>query len=338
MINPFVFTQARTDKPFSGCALKLREGILYERSIRNKYTMPTPKTETMNNPAVLKPALPLHNTIVMSVDVEDYFMSPESIRFEDWPRFESSIHIGMERCLNLFQKYEISATFFFVGWLVERYPEIAQWAAEHGHEIGTHTFTHTFVTQLDEPAFDASIKKSLDVLHAAVPNAEIIGHRAPAFSLERHKTWQFEVLKRYGIRYDSSITPHATYLYGEQNAPRHPYRHEGLIEMPPAVIEAFGKRMPVGGGGTLRILPTPYLRWARKRYLNEGFPPVIYMHPWEFVPEHPKLDLPLKQRLIHWWGINSVERKLRNIFEHHRVINMRQYYEALTHISEQETS
>lgn len=90
------------------------------------------------------PSPRLNNAVCLTVDVEDYFMSPETIRFEDWPAFQSFIHIGMERCLALFDEYNAHATFFFVGWLAERYPEIVQWTVERGHEIGTHTYNHTF--------------------------------------------------------------------------------------------------------------------------------------------------------------------------------------------------
>ncbi len=269
------------------------------------------------------------NSVVMTVDVEDYFMSPESIHFEDWPSFPSYIHTGMKRCLLLFEEFEAKATFFFVGWLAERYPEIVEWTVNHGHEIGTHTYNHTYVSELDEKQFADSLHKSMKVIQQAAPGVKIIGHRAPAFSLERSKPWQFQVLKDHGILYDSSINPHSTYLYGEKHAPRFPYWHEGIVEIPPASIKVMGKQMPVGGGGTLRILPQFYLRWARHKYLNEGYLPVIYLHPWEFVPEHPKLDLPFKLKLIHWWGIHSVERKLCSILDRFGSITMGEYYNLL---------
>lgn len=268
-------------------------------------------------------------SVVMTVDVEDYFMSPESIRFEDWPSFPSRIQLGMERCLRLFDDYGVKATFFFVGWLAERFPEIVLWTLERGHEIATHTYNHTYVHVLNELAFEESVKRSLEILRHLCPGVDVIGHRAPAFSLDRKKEWQFDVLKRNGILYDSSITPHRTYLYGEGDAPRHPYLLHGLTEIPPAVIEVMGKRMPVGGGGTLRILPSPYLKWARRKYLKEGYPPVIYLHPWELVPDHPRISLPWKQQIIHWWGIGTVEKKLRELFENYKVITMGEYFEFI---------
>lgn len=265
---------------------------------------------------------PFPQTVCFTVDVEDYYMSPECIPFSAWESFPSCIHTGMERCLHLLDETGAKATFFYVGWLAERYPEIVRWAFERGHEIATHTYNHTFVTTLNEQEYEDSLVRSLDILRSIVPEADVIGHRAPAFSLERSKPWQADVLRRHGIRYDSSINPHSTYLYGEAGAPRFPYRWRGVLEMPPATLSLWGRTMPVGGGGTLRLYPSWYLRWARRRYLAEGHPPVIYMHPWEFVPEHPALDLPAKLRFVHWVGIRSVERKVRALLNEYRSVPM----------------
>ncbi|MEW6235367.1 MAG: polysaccharide deacetylase family protein [Candidatus Omnitrophota bacterium] len=275
------------------------------------------------------PPLDLDSTVVMTVDVEDYYMSPESVPFETWPSYPSAIHEGMERCWSLLEEYGAKATFFFVGWLAERYPELVAQTAEKGHEIATHTYNHDFVSSLDGSRFAASVRRSLEILRSLVPSQSITGCRAPAFSLERAKTWQFDILRENGILYDSSINPHQTYLYGDRSAPRHPYEWRGVVEMPPAAVEIAGARFPAGGGGTLRILPSFYLSWARLRYQAEGFPPVIYIHPWEFVPNHPPLDLPWKQRLIHRIGLYSVEKKTRAILESNRILTMREYYALL---------
>ena len=270
------------------------------------------------------------NTVVFTVDVEDYFMSPECIPFQDWDSYSSAIHLGMERCLNLLDEYGAHGTFFFIGWLAERYPEIVEWTVEKGHEIATHTYNHTYVHQLDEQAFASSIDRSLAILRSLASSQAVTGHRAPAFSLDRNKEWQFKILRDRGILYDSSINPQQNYLYGDRTAPRHPYTLHGLTEIPPSVVEWFGRRFPVGGGGTLRILPECYLTRARVRYQSEGHPPVIYVHPWEFVPEHPRIRLPFKLHLIHWTGIRSMERKVRSILETNRVITMQDYYQRLT--------
>ncbi len=276
------------------------------------------------------------DAVVFTVDVEDYFMSPETIAFEDWPLFSSRIEEGMKNCLALLKGFNVRATFFFVGWLAERYPQIVEWTLEHGHEIGSHTYTHHYVHTLNQQQFSESVEKSLQTLRSIAGQDAVIGHRAPAFSLDRSKHWQFDVLKKNGIVYDSSINPHGTYLYGDSAAPRHPYWLNEMLELPPAAIKLFGRACPVGGGGTLRILPSFYQRWARKRYKNEGYPPVIYMHPWEFLCDHPPLKLPMKQSLIHHWGLRSVDRKLRRLFEDYRGVSMDEYARAILQQSAQQ--
>lgn len=269
------------------------------------------------------------DAVILSVDVEDYFMSPESIAFEDWPSFDSMIHRGMERILNLFDRFDAQATFFFLGWVAENYPELVRWTVEKGHEIATHTYDHRFVSTLSESHYAESVRRSVEILRELAPGQPVHGHRAPAFSLDTTKTWQFEILRENGIVYDSSINPHATYLYGDRNSNRFPHWLHGLVEIPPGTVEVGGWRMPVGGGGTLRILPEWYLRRARKRYQSEGFSPVVYVHPWEFVPEQPKIALPWKQNWIHWVGIKTTERKMQTILAENTIVTLDRYYRQL---------
>lgn len=264
--------------------------------------------------------------IAFTIDVEDYFMSPECIPFERWDEFPSRIHTGMERILQLLARYRRKATFFFVAWLAERYPEIVHWVVEQGHEVATHTYNHTFVTTLNQIEFEISLRRSLEILRDLAPRQPICGFRAPAFSLERGKPWQFELLKKHGIVYDSSINPNATYLYGDRTAPCFPYELHGIVEIPPATLEFFGKKAPVGGGGTLRLLPKWYVKHARRLYQQKGFPPVIYVHPWEFVPEHPTIDLPFKLHWMHWAGIRTLHEKVGIMLAENETLTMGEYY------------
>lgn len=274
---------------------------------------------------IVSPGVSFSSTIALSVDVEDYFMSPECITVEDWPSFPSAIHTGMERMLALFERYQARATFFFLGWVAERYPELVQWTVERGHEIATHTYDHRFVSHLTESQFADSVRRSLEILRGLAPDSPITGHRAPAFSLDSGQAWQFEILRENGILYDSSINPHATYLYGDRCASRFPHDLHGLVEIPPGVVELGGFRLPVGGGGTLRILPAWYLRWARKRFQAEGGVPVVYIHPWEFVPGHPPIRLPWKLHAIHYTGLRTTERKIETLLRENRILTLEEY-------------
>lgn len=258
-------------------------------------------------------------TIVLSVDVEDYFMSPESVSPDDWLTYPSRLRESMLATLDLFDEYDARATFFFLGWVAERFPDTVNEALRRGHEIGTHLYTHRFVHRLSPKEFRDELKKSLKVLHR-IGVSSVVSHRAPGFSLSLENLWQFRALLDEGIRYDSSINPHSTYLYGEKGAPRFPYFVEGILEWPPAAVRAGGKVLPVGGGGTLRILPGWYCRWARRRYRAEGWPPMIYLHPWELDPRPPKLQLPIRQWVIHHWGLGGMRRKVAQILRENRTL------------------
>ena len=251
---------------------------------------------------------------ILTVDVEDYFMSPETIQVSEWDRYPCRIEVGAERLLALFREFDVRTTWFFLGWVAERYPALVQRAAGDGHELAVHGYDHRFVTDLTREEFERSLERSREALVAAVPGARIVGHRAPAFSLRRDVDWHWQVLEAQGFEYDSSLMPFATYLYGDAALPLTPHKIGGVMEFPPAAIHFCGRTLPVGGGGVLRAAPRAYLSWARSRHRKRtGLPPVIHIHPWELDPEHPIPDLPSRQRRIHGAGLKTVERKLRSL-------------------------
>lgn len=270
---------------------------------------------------------PSPDTVLFSVDVEDYFISPETIPFEDWPGYEDRLHVGMEKIFDICEETGSLGTFFWVGWEAERHPEMVKRFHEAGHEIATHTYTHHYVHSMDEQSYRASLKRSLDVLEGII-GGKVIGHRAPAWSIRRECRWAVDAMVEYGLLYDSSINPYPTYLFGDGAAPRHPYRIEGangnsLLEIPPTVVELLGRRLPTPGGGMLRALPLAYHRWVLGRYRREGHTPMIYVHPWELDPDHPPLPLPRKQARIHSLGHRTTERKLRALLKTHRGVPIR---------------
>lgn len=261
--------------------------------------------------------------IVLTVDVEDYFMSPETITLEEWPSYPPRIREAMAVTLDLLDQYEAHATFFYLGWVAERFPDLVRDTVDRGHEIGTHLYDHRFAHDQSPDEFRAGLERSLEVLRAVGVPA-VVSHRAPGFSLSRDSLRQFDLLAEAGIRYDSSINPHKTYLYGEKHAPRFPYRIGRVLEWPPAAIRIAGRTFPVGGGGTLRLLPAWYCRWARHRYLAEGWPPMVYFHPWELDPSPPRLQLPFRQSVIHYFGLRGTVRKIVPLLQNHRTLTLAQ--------------
>lgn len=271
--------------------------------------------------------------ILMTVDVEDYYMSPESIPVSDWGGYEDRIEIGMGRLLDLFAAGGHTATFFFLGYVAERHPGLVRRAAAEGHEIATHLFDHRPAHSLSRGEFQESLHRSVAFLAETI-GRRVVSHRAPVFSLRLDRPWMWNLLAEEGIRYDSSVNPVVTYLYGERGAPRFPYlvpaEPEPVIEVPPSSIRFLGKVLPVGGGGFLRALPLAYLRWAIRRINREGYPAVIYVHPWELDPEHPRPPLRGKAKWIHNSGVAATERKLRSLLADAETQRLDHYAEGLS--------
>lgn len=253
--------------------------------------------------------------ILWTVDVEDYYMSPESIPVSTWDegRFEDRIEIGCRKLLEIFEDSGVKATWFFLGWVAEKHPELVRAALQAGHEIATHTYDHRPVHSLSLQDFMDSLDRSCAILKS-IAGREVRGLRAPEWSIPSGRKEIFEALGQRGFLYDSSLNPVATYLYGERGLPRFPYlkrERPALWEIPPAALRIAGKDWPVGGGFFLRALPLAYLRWAIRRYNDEGYPAVVYLHPWELDPDHPVPEMSFKERRIHLMGLRSTERKVR---------------------------
>lgn len=251
----------------------------------------------------------------LTVDVEDWYQGIE-IEPEHWESYESRIRESLPRLLDLLAEHGTRATFFILGWLAEREPELIRRIAAQGHEIGTHGYSHRLIYKLERAQFAAELRRAIDVVEQIV-GRPVTAHRAPFFSITRDSLWALDVLIEQGITLDSSIFPVHNYRYGIPDAPRHPYHydHNGgrLTIFPLSTVRLFGGNFPVAGGFYLRFLPYLLLRAAVRSINREGFPAVIYVHPWELDPEHPRLPLPRRIALPHYHNLRGTERKLRGL-------------------------
>lgn len=267
--------------------------------------------------------------ILWSVDVEDYYMSPESIPVSTWDQenFEDRVAIGCEKLLHIFNEYDIRATWFFLGWVAERHPELVEQAHQKGHEIATHTYDHRPIHSLSPIDFRKSLNRSCDILEE-ITGQPVLGHRAPQWSVRSVMRFPFDILRERGLIYDSSVHPLSTYLFGEQGAPRHPYRVKGeppLWELPPGTIRIFRRTWPISGGFFLRALPMWYMKSGIKKYNREGYPVVVNIHPWELDPHHPVPEMSRKERLIHCWGLKHTETRVHELVSRCECRPMRDY-------------
>ncbi|HHH46771.1 MAG TPA: DUF3473 domain-containing protein [Thiotrichales bacterium] len=256
----------------------------------------------------------------MSIDVEDYFhvaafdgcIDPGS-----WERLEHRVRENTARVLALLRESGARATFFVLGWVAERYPELVRDIVAGGHEIACHGYMHRKATEQSREEFREDVHRAKGVLED-IAGREVIGYRAPTYSIGQDNPWAYEILESLGFRYSSSIYPVRHDLYGVPDAPRYPHyvQDGGLIEIPISTLRVRGRNLPCGGGGYFRLLPYFYTRLAC-RHINhrERKPYNFYFHPWEIDPEQPRIGgAPLKSRFRHYTNLSRMERKLRRLF------------------------
>ena len=256
----------------------------------------------------------------MSVDVEDWFQVgafEHVIARGDWDRLDCRVERNCDRVLQLFDDANVKATFFTLGWVAERHPEMMRRIAAQGHEIASHGWDHARVFMLGEAAFGQDIARARDVLEQTSGSA-VTGYRAPSFSIDARTPWAHEVLARHGYAYSSSVAPIVHDHYGWREAPRfafRPVRGSGLIELPVTTAEMAGRRMAAGGGGFFRLLPYALSRWAVERVnARDGRPAVFYFHPWEIDPDQPRrTDAPLRSRIRHYTNLAVMAGKLQRL-------------------------
>lgn len=229
----------------------------------------------------------------LSFDVEDWFQvyNYEGIIPRDqWANCELRVVNSTRKILDLLEKKNVTATFFVLGWIADRVPELVQMIAAGDHEIGTHGYWHRRLLDLSPESFKSDLILSTDAL-ARAGVTEVRGFRAPSFSIVKSTEWAYDVMAECGIRFDSSVFPTGLHPgYGIPDAPRTPYRARADIwEIPLSVMDLMGQQIPVGGGAYFRIFPYPLTRWAISRLNRKGVAAVVYLHPWEMDPGQPKI-------------------------------------------------
>lgn len=271
---------------------------------------------------VLSPEMPSLNAL--SIDVEEHFhvhAFAKWIRSADWDTYESRVVNNTQRILRLLHWHDVQATFFVLGWVAHRHPELVQEIADGGHEIASHGYMHQLVYEQSATEFAEDIERSLEAISAAVPNCPIRGYRAPSFSISDDTPWVQDTLLRFGFEYDSSIFPVAMHdRYGVPSASRFAHQYEnGLWEFPMSTMQMFGRNLPVGGGGYFRLYPYWLTQRAIRTINNEGCPAIFYMHPWEVDTEQPRVSQATRSaQFRHYVNIHKVEERLENMLKQFR--------------------
>ena len=254
----------------------------------------------------------------LTVDVEDYFqvsaLAPYIARI-DWESRDCRIERNVERILMMLDEYDARATFFTLGWIAERYPELVRRIVGNGHELASHGYGHRRATEQREEAFFADIRLAKIVLEDT-GGVEVKGYRAPSFSIGTANPWAFDCIERAGYRYSSSVYPIRHDHYGAPDAPRFSHHaRERLMELPVTTVRLFERNWPAGGGGYFRLMPYPVSRWFLQRVNRiDAQPAIFYVHPWELDPDQPRVPgIDLKTRFRHYLNLARTERRLRRL-------------------------
>jgi len=261
----------------------------------------------------------------LTVDVEDYFQVSafeDHISRDDWGRIPCRVERNMERILALFAQRGVKATFFTLGWIAERYPQIVSRIVAEGHELASHGWSHVRATEQNRKAFTADVTRTKGFLEdlSGVP---VLGYRAASYSIGERNFWALEVLEEVGHRYSSSIFPIHHDLYGMPQAPRfafHPNADSKFLEIPVTTVKVGEKKLPCGGGGWFRFFPYALSRWALHRVNRQaGQSCIFYFHPWEIDPDQPRqTGLGAKTRFRHYLNLHRMEYRLGRLLDDFR--------------------
>ena len=257
----------------------------------------------------------------MTVDVEDYFhvaALAKSIDRSSWDQMEYRAEASTRRLLDLFEESNIHATFFVLGWVARRSPDLVREIARRGHEVASHGMSHKLVFNQTPEEFSSETYESKALLEDII-GARVSGYRASTYLITRRSLWALDILHEAGFEYDSSIFPIHHDVYGIPDAPQMPSRIStpkgaSIVEFPMSTAPMFGTRLPVSGGGYFRLLPY-WLTRAGLRKLNTdlGRPFIFYLHPWEVDPEQPRVKAGWKSRLRHYTNLDRCEARLRRL-------------------------
>jgi polysaccharide deacetylase family protein (PEP-CTERM system associated) len=255
--------------------------------------------------------LPSGPVNVFTIDVEDWYHCLD-VDEHNWPRYEDRISQSVEAMLELLALADIRATFFVLGHVARKHPQLVRAIAQGGHEIASHGETHRMVYRQSVDEFRRDVRTSLARLEE-ITGAKVLGYRAPFFSITRQSLWAIDVLGELGLAYDSSIFPVHNPRYGIPDFCRLPCRVGGLVELPPSTLPLGGVNLPCAGGVYFRFAPYWLLRRAYRLLNRRREPIVFYIHPWEIDPLHPRVPLPRFLSLRHYWGLRGAVGKLRRL-------------------------
>ena len=269
-----------------------------------------------------------------TVDLEDWYQGIE-LPLESWKGYSSRLELGLYRIVELLDKYRARATFFVLGWIAERHPELVKELANRGHEIGSHGLSHEKVYNLSPEAFRQEVQTTRTLLQD-LTGQPVATHRAPFFSITSSNLWALDILAEEGFTIDCSISPLKTWRYGISRCPDEIYHitDAGITEFPVSTFNILNMKWAIGGA-YFRILPYRYTKKALLKRQVEGRCTMFYVHPWEYDADHPGAPMEWKAKLTHYARLQKTyphTKRLLQDFEFDTVSRVVDHYAANHHI------
>jgi len=258
---------------------------------------------------------PMH---CLSFDVEEHFQVSafwSEARRQQWDRYESRVEDNTRKLVELLAQHGTKATFFVLGWVAERHPDLVKLLVGQGHEIASHGYGHELVTTQSQERFRDDVRRAKCILEDLI-GSPIFGYRAPSFSITDETQWALSILVEEGYGYDSSMYDR---FYRSEN----PRRKNGIVhidtsagriwEISPSTLNVCGFQVPVAGGGYFRLFPYATSKTFLQRLEKQGAKLVMYLHPWEIDPEQPRMDGPWISQIRHYLNLQKTEERLSRL-------------------------
>lgn len=271
----------------------------------------------------------------LSFDVEEHFQVANFARLiarDAWDREPSRVESNVAKILQLCADANVRATFFTLGWVAERHRGMVAEIVKNGHELASHGYDHQFVDVLGERGFREDIRKTKAILEDA-GGVRVDGFRASTFTITKRTPWALQILAEENYKYDASIFPVRHPAYGVPDAPRN-LRIETLqngrsiAEFPPLTLRIFNKNIGAGGGGWFRLFPYAYTALAFRRAEREGLAGSLYLHPWEFDPDQPRVAAGALTTFRHRVNLARTGARLRRLVGEFQFATMRDVIES----------
>jgi len=265
----------------------------------------------------------------LSFDIEDWFHIVDVPAVDDptrWPSLSDTSSI-VERytdlILEICDTYDVKATFFVLGWVAARHPDLVRRIFDSGHELATHSHWHRPVYTMNVEALIEDLQESIDAIKAAAPEAEVLGFRAPSFSITPGSEWAFDAILDAGLRYDASLFPsdrgHGGYICRRGVHEVRTPSGRTLPELPMSIarigVGPLQKNLCYSGGGYLRLLPLTTIEYGMRQEAKSGRPTVVYLHPRDFAPDSPRVSMPLHRRFKCYVGLRTTRYKLESLLD-----------------------